>query len=86
MTRISRSRIKSLKLEISAITKLNSEIEGSLQRALSETVVEREKLRALENETSSIRLLHLATTAELEQTKIALENAVEDSTRIDALK
>lgn len=73
-------------MEIAGLTERNSEIQESLERALNETATEQEKLRALEKETSSIRLLHLATTAELEQSKIALENASRDSIQVDALK
>ncbi|XP_028967675.1 hyaluronan mediated motility receptor [Galendromus occidentalis] len=80
------AEVKSLQMEISELKELNSEMNDSLRRAMDETAAEREKLRALENETSSIKLLHLATTAELEETKIALRNASDDSTKVDALK
>ena len=79
-------RIKSLQIEVCDLKGRNSELQKSCQKALDETLAEREKLHALEKETSSIKLLHLATTAELEETKIALQNVAEDTTKIDALK
>lgn len=65
---------------------LKSELQHSLQTALNEMEAEREKMRDLENETASVKLLNLATTAELEQTKILLQTATDDTSKVDALK
>lgn len=61
-------------------------LEDSLKDALKEVAMASDRQRSLEQECSQMKLLHLATTAELEQTKTALEKANEDSSEIHTLR
>lgn len=80
------SRIRQLEEELNVAKASNVEIETSLKAALKDVAMAGERQRALEQESSQIKLLHLATTAELEQVKGALEKAHEDTSEIDALR
>ncbi|OQR70438.1 hypothetical protein BIW11_11640 [Tropilaelaps mercedesae] len=80
------NEIRQLEGEVRALKAANAYLEASLKGALDQLARADERQRTTEQESSQIKLLHLATTAELEHLKGALDKAREDTSEIDALR